>query len=153
MPFNNLDARSQMINEHVDWPSISKQPKSLCKLFRVMESLRCLCLQMLSPWSCSIKNKIQMKLLNLVNVDKHLLFVVSVCMFCWDNLNSKFFQITIKLWNGKYKKQETDIYREGKTYIWKRTREAMCLGSKENNKMGKSLSNGSQVKPYFFMVS
>jgi hypothetical protein len=29
----------------------------------------------------------------------------------------------------------------------------MCLGSKENNKMGKSLSNGSQVKPYFFMVS
>jgi hypothetical protein len=35
----------------------------------------------------------------------------------------------------------------------KKTHKAMCFGSKGNNKMGKILSNGNQVKSFFFMVS
>jgi hypothetical protein len=59
---------------------------------------------MLSPWSCSRENKIQVLLLNLVSVEKQIFFVVNVCMFCWDNLNPNFFQITLNMGNIKNKK-------------------------------------------------
>ncbi len=108
----------------------------LIKILGLWNPLHCLCLHMLSPWSCSRENKIQMLLLNLVSVEKQL-FLLFMCACSIGIIKFQFF-------SNNYQTMNMGNIRNKKfTLVKKETCEAMCFGSKGNSRVI------SRKPPYF----
>ncbi len=67
-----------------------------------------------------------------MSVEKQHFFVVCVCMFYWDSLNSKFFQITMNMGNIRNKKL---MLAKKETLVAKRKHAKQCSISKGSSRV------------------